>query len=202
MHKKNESSLVQLINNIPLKISITAERCERNWSQSRIGKWQLNVAGFVCEKFIIENQITSFFLIQILLAGLCVLHHVLFLEQCFRRIRFGIQLLFDDGVTDWWFYSVGRSGCFLIVTCCTSWIANVEKWFIMSRRRNCLIIKIKPKSKQEEHNNKNQFKSECKSAIAHKVFIRHRRDEATEHTFRAANFLEFVDQKWLGIFSG
>lgn len=91
--------------------------------------------------------LTSLFWIQVFFTRFRVLYHILLLDQtAFRWIGFGIQC---DGVTYWWFDAIRCGWRFFIVTRCTSWIANVEKGFIMCRWRNSLTIKIKPTETKE-----------------------------------------------------
>lgn len=101
--------------------------------------------------------LTAFFLIQVFFTWFGVLYHNFFLDKALRCAGFrggiGVMVLllllqllwFRDCVTYCWFDAVRCDWRFFIVTRCTSsWIAYVEKWFIMSRRRDSLTIKIKP----------------------------------------------------------
>lgn len=90
------------------------------------------------------RELTSFFLIQILFARFGVLDHVFLLNAIGPRgLRLDVHLLFGDCVAYCWL-DAGISRRFLIVIGCTSWVANVEKRFIMSRWRYGLTIEIKP----------------------------------------------------------
>lgn len=104
--------------------------------------------------------LTSFLLVQILFTWFGVLDHNFFLDKVLRCVGFSgvgqlmllllllplLQLLLlRDCVTYCWFDAIRCDWrVFIVIRCTSSWIANVEKWFIMGRRRDSWTIKIKP----------------------------------------------------------
>lgn len=116
--------------------------CQRSWNN---------------EQLIVDLQwtLTSLLRIQVLLTRFSVLHHNLLVGQSSRCIGLCIQILLSDGVTYCWFDAIRRSWRVLIGIGCTSWIANIEKRFIVSRWRYSLTIKIKPSSRERKKSRRN-----------------------------------------------